>query len=75
MRRHGDYLQDVATSRKVVARRIAAMQPTALRIAAAKAALMQYPDDLMVAYPVSKRVNSPKNNDERLITPIRVAEA
>jgi len=33
----------------------------------AKAALRQYPDDLLTAYPVSTRVGSPKNNDEKLI--------
>jgi putative SOS response-associated peptidase YedK len=35
----------------------------------ARAVLGQYPADLMVAYPVSTRVNSPKNNDEQLIEP------
>jgi putative SOS response-associated peptidase YedK len=30
-------------------------------------ALAPYPDDLMVAWPVSTRVNAPKNNDARLI--------
>ena len=29
--------------------------------------LTPYPDDLMVAWPVSTRVNSPKNNDADLI--------
>lgn len=29
--------------------------------------LTPYPDDLMVAWPVSTRVNAPKNNDARLI--------
>jgi putative SOS response-associated peptidase YedK len=33
----------------------------------ARAALRQYPADLMTAYPVSTRVNTPKNNDEKLI--------
>jgi putative SOS response-associated peptidase YedK len=33
----------------------------------AKAVLKQYPDDLMVARPVSTRVNAPKNNDEKLL--------
>ena len=33
----------------------------------AKAVLKQYPDDRMVAYEVSTRVNSPKNNDDKLI--------
>lgn len=31
------------------------------------ACLVSYPDDLRSAWPVSKRVNSPRNNDERLI--------
>jgi putative SOS response-associated peptidase YedK len=31
------------------------------------ACLVPYPDDLRSAWPVSKRVNSPRNNDERLI--------
>jgi putative SOS response-associated peptidase YedK len=29
--------------------------------------LKQYPDELLLAYPVSHRVNSPKNNDARLM--------
>jgi putative SOS response-associated peptidase YedK len=33
-------------------------------------ALAPYPDDLMVAWPVSTRVNSPKNNDPTLIEPV-----
>jgi putative SOS response-associated peptidase YedK len=33
-------------------------------------ALIPYPDDLMVAWPVSTRVNTPKNNDATLIEPI-----
>jgi putative SOS response-associated peptidase YedK len=36
----------------------------------ARAALQPYPADLMVAYPVSTRVNSPKNNDSALLAPI-----
>jgi putative SOS response-associated peptidase YedK len=36
----------------------------------AKAVLRQYPDDLMHAWKVSLRVNSPKNNDAQLIEPI-----
>jgi putative SOS response-associated peptidase YedK len=36
----------------------------------AKATLRAYPDDLMVAYRVSSRVNSPKNNDPQLTDPI-----
>jgi putative SOS response-associated peptidase YedK len=31
--------------------------------------LTPYPDDLMVAWPVSTRVNAPKNNDAKLIEP------
>jgi putative SOS response-associated peptidase YedK len=37
----------------------------------ARAALVQYPADLMVAYAVSNRVNAPKNNDPSLIEPVR----
>jgi len=33
------------------------------------AALKPYPDDHMVAWPVSKRVNTPKNNDAQLVAP------
>jgi putative SOS response-associated peptidase YedK len=33
----------------------------------ARAALKPYPDDLMHAQKVSTRVNSPKNNDEKLL--------
>jgi putative SOS response-associated peptidase YedK len=40
----------------------------------ASAVLLPYPDDLMVAWPVSPRVNSPKNDDEALTAPVR-AEA
>ena len=36
----------------------------------AKAVLKQYPDDRIVAYQVSTRVNSPKNNDDKLILPM-----
>jgi putative SOS response-associated peptidase YedK len=32
--------------------------------------LTPYPDDLMVAWPVSPRVNTPKNNDAKLIEPV-----
>jgi putative SOS response-associated peptidase YedK len=35
--------------------------------------LRQYPDTHMVAMPVSKRVNTPKNNDAELIAPASVA--
>jgi putative SOS response-associated peptidase YedK len=37
----------------------------------ARAVLKQYPDDLLLAYPIGKRVNSPKNNDAGLIEPIQ----
>jgi len=36
----------------------------------ARAALLPYPADLMVAYAVSTRVNAPKNNDPSLIKPL-----
>jgi putative SOS response-associated peptidase YedK len=36
----------------------------------ARAVLAQYPADLMVAYEVSSRMNSPKNNDAELIEPV-----
>jgi putative SOS response-associated peptidase YedK len=36
----------------------------------ARATLLQYPDDLMVAWPVSPRVNSPANDDESLTLPL-----
>jgi putative SOS response-associated peptidase YedK len=36
----------------------------------ARAALKPYPADSMVAWPVSKRVNIPKNNDAGLIDPL-----
>jgi putative SOS response-associated peptidase YedK len=38
--------------------------------AAARAALIPYPADLMVAHPVSTRVNSVHNNGPELIEPI-----
>jgi putative SOS response-associated peptidase YedK len=38
--------------------------------AEAKGLLLQYPGDLMHAYRVSTRVNTPKNNDATLIEPI-----
>ncbi len=31
------------------------------------ACLKQYPDDLLIAYRVSTRVNSPRNNDAELV--------
>jgi putative SOS response-associated peptidase YedK len=37
----------------------------------ARAALIQYPADLMDAFPVSTRVNSPKNDDSSLIVPLK----
>ena len=37
----------------------------------ARAVLRQYASDLMVAYKVGPRVNSPKNNDAALIEPLR----
>jgi putative SOS response-associated peptidase YedK len=37
---------------------------------AARALLQSYPPDRMVAYPVGKRVNSPRNNDAGLIEPL-----
>jgi len=36
-------------------------------------AIKPYPDTHMVATPVSKRVNAPKNNDAELIAPISIA--
>lgn len=42
---------------------------------AARALLAPYPADLMVAWPVSTRVNSPKNNDETLIEPLPAQRA
>ena len=36
----------------------------------AKSVLLQYPDNRMHAYRVSTRVNTPKNNDARLIEPL-----
>jgi putative SOS response-associated peptidase YedK len=35
----------------------------------ARSVLEPYPSDLMVAYEVGPRVNSPRNNDERLLEP------
>jgi len=35
--------------------------------------IKQYPDTHMVATPVSKRVNTPKNNDAELIAPMPIA--
>jgi putative SOS response-associated peptidase YedK len=37
------------------------------------AGIKQYPDTQMVATPVSKRVNTPKNNDAELIAPVALA--
>jgi putative SOS response-associated peptidase YedK len=39
---------------------------------AAAAALTPYPAERMVAYEVSTRVNSPRNNDEKLLEPLHV---
>jgi putative SOS response-associated peptidase YedK len=39
---------------------------------AAAAALAPYPAERMVAYEVSSRVNSPRNNDEKLLEPLHV---
>jgi putative SOS response-associated peptidase YedK len=39
-------------------------------IAEARAVLQPYPADLMVAHPVSTRVNSVRNNGPELIEPI-----
>ena len=41
--------------------------------AQARSVLLQYPEDLMHAYPVSTRVNTPKNNDAQLIEPLEPA--
>jgi putative SOS response-associated peptidase YedK len=38
---------------------------------AAAAALVAYPDDRMIAYPVDARVNSSRNNDETLLDPLQ----
>lgn len=38
----------------------------------ARAVLKQYDSGLMVAYEVSTRVNTPKNNDASLIVPVGV---
>jgi putative SOS response-associated peptidase YedK len=40
----------------------------------ARAVLLPYPDDLMVGWPVSPRVNSPKNDDESLMEPLAQRE-
>jgi putative SOS response-associated peptidase YedK len=34
--------------------------------------LQPYPDELLVAWPVSRRVNSPINNDEQLLQPVGI---
>jgi putative SOS response-associated peptidase YedK len=39
----------------------------------AREVLQPYPSELMVAYEVSSRVNSPRNNDEQLVEPARAA--
>jgi len=38
-----------------------------------RALLQPYPDELLVAWPVSRRVNSPQANDEQLIEPVERA--
>jgi len=38
-----------------------------------RALLQPYADDLLVAWPISKRVNSPKSNDAKLIEPVETA--
>jgi putative SOS response-associated peptidase YedK len=35
--------------------------------------LRPYPDELLVAWPVSRRVNSPSNNDDKLLQPVDTA--
>jgi putative SOS response-associated peptidase YedK len=37
----------------------------------AKSVLKPYPQEVMVAYQVSTRVNSPKNDDDKLIEPVQ----
>jgi len=38
-----------------------------------RALLLPYPDELLSAWPISRRVNSPKSNDEKLIEPVELA--
>jgi putative SOS response-associated peptidase YedK len=38
-----------------------------------RALLQPYPDELLVAWPVSRRVNSPNSNDEKLLQPVEIA--
>jgi putative SOS response-associated peptidase YedK len=38
-----------------------------------RALLKPYADDLLLAWPISRRVNSPRNNDEKLIEPVAIA--
>jgi putative SOS response-associated peptidase YedK len=38
-----------------------------------RALLKPYPDELIVAWPISKRVNSPNSNDKKLIEPVEIA--
>jgi putative SOS response-associated peptidase YedK len=38
-----------------------------------RALLVPYPDELLSAWPISRRVNSPKSNDEKLIEPVELA--
>jgi hypothetical protein len=42
---------------------------------AGKEVLVPYPADRMKAWPVSARVNSPKNNDAEIIVPVEVQSA
>jgi len=41
----------------------------------ARAALRPYPDEHLLAYPVSARVNSPRNNEPALLEPLSATEA
>jgi putative SOS response-associated peptidase YedK len=38
-----------------------------------RALLQPYPDELLVAWAVSRRVNSPSSNDEKLLQPVEIA--
>jgi putative SOS response-associated peptidase YedK len=38
-----------------------------------RALLQPYPDELLVSWPVSRRVNSPSSNDEKLLQPVEIA--
>jgi hypothetical protein len=41
---------------------------------AGKKILVPYPADRMKAWPIGSRVNSPKNNDAELVTPIETSD-